>query len=353
MTKGDKYMNKIKIIISLLIITMGMTANAYAWSNGGYSTDPNYPKYGTHDYILQKAIDILPSDMKNKIDTTAASYGSEIPDCTSGSNCIGDVSKHHVYYKADKTLQDGAGATRAQAEYDLAKQYLQQGNKYQFSLHLGAMSHYISDAAVFGHTMGSGTVWGSETHHSDYESYVNNHYSSFGTSFDGQFSSASAYDGTLKLAKETTFDAGTYTNVWMDDNYNWNNPTYVSRTKDMINYDTNIVAEVIYTLISTTPTSTSASITVIAPNGGENWRRGTSHTIKWNSTGNPGSYVKIELLRGGTLNKVISYSTPNDGSYNWYISSLQTLANNYNIRIKSTSNSAYVDVSNGNFTVSS
>ena len=31
------------------------------------------------------------------------------------------------------------------------------------------------------------------------------------------------------------------------------------------------------------------SITVKTPNGGENWQRGTSHTITWDYTGSPGS----------------------------------------------------------------
>ena len=43
------------------------------------------------------------------------------------------------------------------------------------------------------------------------------------------------------------------------------------------------------------------SLTVTAPNGGEVWRTGTLKRIKWAYTGRPGSYVKIELLRGRSL----------------------------------------------------
>jgi len=63
------------------------------------------------------------------------------------------------------------------------------------------MSHYIADVGVFGHTMGASTDWGTETHHSDYESW-----------FDGRISdhtvpstlapvSKDAYKHTLQLAK--------------------------------------------------------------------------------------------------------------------------------------------------------
>jgi hypothetical protein len=36
----------------------------------------------------------------------------------------------------------------------------------------GIMTHYIADVTVFGHVRGAKTDWGTETHHSDYEGYV-------------------------------------------------------------------------------------------------------------------------------------------------------------------------------------
>ena len=65
------------------------------------------------------------------------------------------------------------------------------------------------------------------------------------------------------------------------------------------------------------------SLTVVSPNGGENWRRGTTQTIKWNSTESPGTYVKIELLKPGVANKMIIASTLNDGSQPWFIPATQ------------------------------
>lgn len=100
-------------------------------------------------------------------------------------------------------------------------------------------------------------------------------------------------------------------------------------------------------------TSTPAgTVTVTTPNGGQNWVRGTTHTITWTSTGSPGANVKIELLKGGVLNTVISSSTANDGSYSWTISPTQTTGTNYRIRITSTSNAAITDTSNSDFTIS-
>ena len=55
-----------------------------------------------------------------------------------------------------------------------------------------------------------------------------------------------------------------------------------------------------YFTITPASTSSPASITVTAPNGGETWQRGTSHAVTWSYAGSPGSTVKIVLLKAGT-----------------------------------------------------
>jgi len=95
----------------------------------------------------------------------------------------------------------------------------------------------------------------------------------------------------------------------------------------------------------------TTALTVKSPNGGEKWIRGTTHTLTWSSSGSPGAYVKIELMKGGVVNKVISSSTANDGSYSWTISSTQTLGTDYKIRITSTSKPSITDSSNSNFAI--
>jgi hypothetical protein len=93
-----------------------------------------------------------------------------------------------------------------------------------------------------------------------------------------------------------------------------------------------------------------SSITVTSPNGGEKWKHGTNHTIRWKSVGSPGTNVKIELLKGTTAKTIIS-SVKNSGSYSWKIPSGQLPATNYKIRITSTTNKVYKDTSNKNFTI--
>ena len=106
----------------------------------------------------------------------------------------------------------------------------------------------------------------------------------------------------------------------------------------------------------TAPSSVTSYITVMVPNGGNNWQRGSIRTITWSYTGSPGSTVYIELLKGTTVNRVITQSTSigsgGAGSYGWTIPATQLLGTDYKIRITSTSNAAKTDTSNANFTIS-
>jgi hypothetical protein len=112
------------------------------------------------------------------------------------------------------------------------------------------------------------------------------------------------------------------------------------------------VSNIYFTISSRTPTP---SITVTSPNGGESWKRGTTHTITWDYAGTPGSTVKIELLKGDVLYKVLTPSTSigraNHGSYSWKLSATTALGTNYKIRVTSISNSVNRDTSNANFII--
>ncbi len=140
----------------------------------------------------------------------------------------------------------------------------------------GTMTHYIADVAVFGHVMGASTPWGSETHHSDYENYVNARTASYSGSFntylsyDGSLTSLSAYNAAVNIAYDATFGGSNHlTCVWMDDNYNWSNSTFSGRCGQSLNLAVNTIADVLHTLYqeatsSPTPT-TSPSTTPTVP----------------------------------------------------------------------------------------
>ncbi|MDW8048592.1 MAG: hypothetical protein RMJ07_02790, partial [Nitrososphaerota archaeon] len=183
-------------------------------------------------------------------------YGTELPDNGQAPDGIGDTLKHHIYYSLNGTLIDDSAARRANETYQQALNHLLLGNFSAAAKYAGAMTHYIADMAVFGHIMGKNTVWGEETHHSDFEDYVNARTGSYDSEFsaalyfDGELKIISAYEAAVKLAYDTTFDrlGRGLTCLWMDRNYNWSNPTFVGRVGELLNQAVNYVADVLYTL---------------------------------------------------------------------------------------------------------
>jgi hypothetical protein len=158
-----------------------------------------------------------------------------------------------VYYYANGSLQDDSAAVRAQQEYDSALSYARDGDWVNASKRLGVMTHYICDVGVFGHVMGSGTAWGNEVHHSDFEDYVlsrtDTYIAEFNAHlvFDGALDNVSAYDATLTLAFNTTFgDNGSYDCTWMDQSYSWSNPTFKNRCGKSLDLAANLVADVLH-----------------------------------------------------------------------------------------------------------
>ncbi|MCS6804701.1 MAG: zinc-dependent metalloprotease [Acidobacteriota bacterium] len=96
--------------------------------------------------------------------------------------------------------------------------------------------------------------------------------------------------------------------------------------------------------------SSTPSINVSAPNGGENWPINSTQTITWSSVSVTGN-VKIELSRnGGSTYETLFADTANDGSQSWTVTGAATTQ--ARIRITSLANPAINDVSNANFSIS-
>jgi|GEM_PF-1429530 len=101
-----------------------------------------------------------------------------------------------------------------------------------------------------------------------------------------------------------------------DGSYNWTIPDNPSdnclvRVTDTDDYPSD-VSDAMFFIV--TP-----SITLISPNGGENWGVGHSHNITWTSTGIAGN-IKLEysVNNGSRWIEIVS-STTNDSSYDWLI----------------------------------
>jgi hypothetical protein len=90
------------------------------------------------------------------------------------------------------------------------------------------------------------------------------------------------------------------------------------------------------------------TITVVTPNGGETWTKGSTHTISWSYTGDINN-VKIELYKNGTYDSAINTSTINNGSYPWNIT--QNTGTTYKIKITDTFNNTVWGESNTYFSI--
>ncbi len=91
------------------------------------------------------------------------------------------------------------------------------------------------------------------------------------------------------------------------------------------------------------------TLTVSVPGGGEEWEQGNSYTIKWFS--NVEGTVKIDLLKSGTVTKILSASTENDGEFSVDITKDFEIGNDYKVKIASIENDTILNESEENFSI--
>ncbi|RPJ61452.1 MAG: hypothetical protein EHM23_06890 [Acidobacteria bacterium] len=98
-------------------------------------------------------------------------------------------------------------------------------------------------------------------------------------------------------------------------------------------------------------------LTVMTPNGGQLWRRGSIQSIIWNYAGNLGPNVKLELYRdngaGGlgalqtTIKASVSIGTNGVGFFSWRVPTAIPTAPTYRVVVRSISNPTVFDASDG------
>jgi hypothetical protein len=99
------------------------------------------------------------------------------------------------------------------------------------------------------------------------------------------------------------------------------------------------------------------TLALTSPNGGETWQVGKPQTIDWNYAGYPGTSVKIDLLKNGSVVRNIAKSAKigptGSGSYTWTPPWKLKPGSDYKIRITSISNNKINDTSDANFNLNS
>ncbi|MFH0734579.1 MAG: T9SS type A sorting domain-containing protein [bacterium] len=93
----------------------------------------------------------------------------------------------------------------------------------------------------------------------------------------------------------------------------------------------------------------SPNITIISPNGGENWRVGTSQNITWSSSNINNVKIEYTTNNGTNWSTVIASTPANTGSYAWLIPNM--VSSTCKVRISDVTEPTLNDVSNNPFTI--
>lgn len=260
----------LSLIVTAMILSQSIPL-AVAWSNGGYSADPDNPDYGTHDWMAEHALDWLPAPEKEYIVDNMAKYlfGTEMPDLPAGQGGIGDTWYHHIYFYENGTLMpmEDDSAWRASTEYNDTKLLLQAEDYPEAAKNAGIMTHYIADVSVWAHVVGWPTRdwWGWEDQqvHSAYESRVRDETTSYTSAewdpfleFDGKLDVIDAYNATIDVAYNATFgdQNGDFNCTWMNvtasqpGSTEWSDTDFVNRTGVLLNIAVNAITDVLHTL---------------------------------------------------------------------------------------------------------
>jgi hypothetical protein len=88
---------------------------------------------------------------------------------------------------------------------------------------------------------------------------------------------------------------------------------------------------------------------ITGPNGGEEWQRGASYFVTWEH--NLESFVRLELLRAGTFDRLVIDSLRNSGGYSWRIPADVPEDSVYTIRILALDDTTISDVSDQPFAI--
>jgi Bacterial Ig domain len=158
----------------------------------------------------------------------------------------------------------------------------------------------------------------------------------YSASFDSSPYRAGDYSGiTIDPNDGTFWAANEYAKIPVDSRANWG--TFITNM----------------TLGATGPDTTPPTVTVNAPNGGENWTAGSTHNITWTATDNVGvASVDILYSTDGSTYSSIATGSANTGSYSWIVPNTPTTTAFVKVIAYDAATNSGQDVSNAAFTIS-
>lgn len=92
------------------------------------------------------------------------------------------------------------------------------------------------------------------------------------------------------------------------------------------------------------------NLTVVTPNGGENYQAGSSQNISWTAV-NPNGLVQVDLYRGGVFLQSLGQAALSASNFVWAIHPALGDTNTYRVQLTSVAYPAVTDASDNNFSV--
>jgi C1A family cysteine protease/sugar lactone lactonase YvrE len=134
----------------------------------------------------------------------------------------------------------------------------------------------------------------------------------------------------------------------------WGESGFFKVGYDAVGSDLQLGADTVALGEALTP-GTSDYLSLLSPNGGEAWKKGSSQNITWRYGGDPGATVKIQLLKGDKLVAMIQSAAAigedGTGAYLWKVPVALEAGSKYRIRVLSASQTAIADASNAPFSI--
>lgn len=104
-----------------------------------------------------------------------------------------------------------------------------------------------------------------------------------------------------------------------------------------------------YTITYTVPTSNTQVLTVVSPNGGENWGYGTLRNITWNASNVSQVTIEYQTAPAEPWHTIVENTTAGAGSYAWIVPNAPT--SQARIKVRNAFGATPVDSSNGFFSI--
>jgi len=165
-----------------------------------------------------------------------------------------------------------------------------------------------------------------------------------------EWESESVANIDIKLIKGITPQLDIATNEPNDGSFEWTVPD----TLEPASYRIKVVDsedETVFDESDSSFTIPTESLTLVVPNGGEVWGKGSTQTIRWESRGNI-STVKLELFKDGAIQELIASNVPNLRNYTWEnIPTNIDSGSDYKIKVTFEGNSDIADESDSTFSL--